>query len=64
MDAEYPTVSSSSACLDGWAGMTESILKEASTELRGWTVSESLRDQYLEPLRDHGDVLNAQLVSW
>ena len=64
MDAEYSKVSSTSQGVDGWMRTAESILREASTELRGWTVTEGLRDSYLQPLRDHGDVLKARLVSW
>lgn len=64
MDAEYSKASSTSGGgLDGWGRIAESIVREASTELRGWTISESLRDNYLQPLRDHGDVLNTRMVS-
>ena len=65
MDAEYTKASSTSGGgLDGWGRIAESIVRDASTELRGWTISESLRDNYLQPLRDHGDVLSARMVSW
>ena len=64
MDAEYSKASSTSGGgLEGWGRIAESIVREASTELRGWTISESLRDNYLQPLRDHGDVLSARMVS-
>jgi hypothetical protein len=61
MDAEY---SSSLLNLDGWVMVAETIVREAATELQGWTVTDSLRNSYLQPLRDHGDVLRARLVSW
>lgn len=64
MDVEYTKVSSAFDGVDGWARAVESIKREAATELRGWTVTESLRNSYLQPLRDHGDVLTARLVSW
>ena len=65
MDAEYTKASSTSGGgLDGWGRIAESIVRDASTELRGWTISESLGDNYLQPLRDHGDVLSARMVSW
>ena len=63
MDAEYSKESSTSEGLDDWVRIIDCIVREASTELRGWTVSESLRDSYLQPLRDHGDALTARLVS-
>ena len=63
LDAEYSKIFSTAEGLDGWVRIVELILREASTELRGWTVNESLRDSYLQPLRDHGDMLKARLVS-
>ena len=63
MDAEYSKVSSAADGVDGWVRVVESIVREATTELQGWTVTESLRNTYLQPLHDHGDVLRARLVS-
>ena len=63
MDAEYSKVSSTPDSVDGWVRVAESIVREAATELQGWTVTESLRSSYLQPLHDHGDVLRTRLVS-
>jgi hypothetical protein len=62
MDAEYSKASSESDGVDGWVRIVETIVREAATELQGWTVTESLRNSYLQPLHDHGDMLTARLV--
>jgi hypothetical protein len=63
MDAEFSKASSAPDSADGWVSIAESIVSEAATELQGWTVTESLRKSYLQPLHDHGDMLRARLVS-
>lgn len=63
MDAQYSKFSSAPDGVDGWVRVVETILREAATELQGWTVAESLRKSYLQPLHDHGDVRRAWLVS-
>jgi hypothetical protein len=63
MDAEYSKVSSAPDGVDGWVRVAESIVREAATELQGWTVTDSLRKSYLKPLHDHGDMLERRLVS-
>jgi hypothetical protein len=63
MDAEHSMVSSAPDGVDGWVRVVESIVREASTELQGWTVTDSLRKSYLQPLRDHADMLATRLVS-
>ena len=64
MDAQYSKVSSAPDGIDSWMRVVETIVREAATELQGWTVTESLRSSYLQPLHDHGDMLRARLVSW
>ena len=39
------------------------ILMRAEVKVQGWTVTESLRNSYLQPLRDHGDMETVRLVS-
>ena len=63
MDAEFSKASYAPDGVDGWVRVAETIVGEAATELQGWTVTESLRKTYLQPLHDHGDVLRARLVS-
>ena len=43
--------------------VVKNILRMAEVQVQGWSVTESLRDTYLQPLYDHGDVLWARLVS-
>ena len=63
MDAEYSKVSSAHDDFDGWVRAVVNIKREATTELQGWTVTDSLRKSYLQPLHDHGDMLEKRLVS-
>jgi hypothetical protein len=63
MDTEFSKASSARCNFNGWVRVLETIVREATTELQGWTVTESLRNSYLQPLRDHGDMLAARLVS-
>ena len=43
--------------------VVKNILRTAEVQVQGWSVTESLRDTYLQPLHDHGDELWARLVS-
>ena len=63
MSLELVETSRSAEGLEASMRVVESIVSDATIELQGWTVTESLRKSYLQPLHDHGDVLRAQLVS-
>ena len=63
MDAEHSKASSAPDGFDGCVRAVVNIKREATTELQGWTVTDSLRKSYLKPLHDHGDMLERRLVS-
>ena len=44
--------------------VVKNILRTVEVQVQGWTVTEILRDTYLQPLHDHGDMLRTRLVSF
>jgi hypothetical protein len=60
---EFAGISRSPAGLQAAVRVVRNILTMAEEHVQGWSVTEILRDSYLQPLRDHGDMLWARLVS-
>jgi hypothetical protein len=63
MTQEFAGISRSPAGLEAALRVLRNILRTTEVQVQGWTVTEILRDIYLQRLYDHGDMLWAGLVS-
>jgi hypothetical protein len=63
MTHKFVEIPRSTEGLEASVMVVENILRTAELQVQGWSVTESLRNSYLQPLHDHGDVLRARLVS-
>ena len=48
---------------DAWIQVVNGYIREVLRQTQGWTVSVILRERYLQPLRELGNVLKERLVS-
>jgi hypothetical protein len=63
MTQEFVEIPRSPEGVEASVMVVKTILRMAELQVQGWSVTESLRNSYLQPLHDHGDMLRAQLVS-
>ena len=63
MSLEFVEIPRSAQGLEASEMVVKNILRMAELQVQGWSVTESLRNIYLQPLHDHGDMLRARLVS-